>query len=234
MKEETLYSDSAAHKYLDRRIGDRHHQWLFESVLSRFGACRGDTVVELGAGSGRYTEMLLAGGYRVSAYEPDPHLSNKLRERLGKQDGLELCNRGIRDLSGADVRAEIVCGFHVLHHLNEENLQMLAGAISSIRERNPHFKGWFFLEPNPFNVLYPLSILMTPGMHLREERGLWRLGYNILKTKGDGKSEVLGTVGIFPPRRIVSMLPAGIAKLGTTIREGRSLFRLYTVIGEVG
>ncbi|MGA2782990.1 MAG: methyltransferase domain-containing protein [Smithella sp.] len=234
MKEDTLYSDSAAHSYLDRQIEDRHHRSLLDSVLSWFGACRGDTVVELGAGSGRYTEMLLAVGYRVIAYEPDPHLSAKLRERLGERDGLEIRNRGIRDLSGTDVRAEIVCGFHVLHHLNKEHLQMLAGAISSIRKKTPRFKGWFFLEPNPLNVLYPLSILLTPGMKFREERGLWRLGYQILKTGGDGKSEVLGTVGMFPPRRIVSMLPAGIAKLGTSIREGRSLLRLYAVIGEVG
>jgi hypothetical protein len=35
-------------------------------------------------------------------------------------------------------------------------------------------------------------------------------------------------------RRIVSMLPSGIAKLGTTIRKGRRLFRLYAVVGEVG
>lgn len=34
-------------------------------------------------------------------------------------------------------------------------------------------------------------------------------------------------------RRIVSMLPSGIAKLGTTIRKERSLFRLYAIIGEV-
>ena len=78
---------------------------------------------------------------------------------------------GIRDLSGADVRAEIVCGFHVLHHLNEENLQMLAVAISSIRERNPRFKGWFFLEPNPLNVLYPLSISSDPGNEVPGGKG---------------------------------------------------------------
>lgn len=233
MKEETLYSNSAAHSYLDRRIDDQHHRWLLESVLSRFGAYRGDTVLEIGAGSGRYTEMLLDAGYRVSAYEPDPHLSVKLRERLGEQDGLELCNKSIRELLEADVSAEIVCGFHVLHHLNEEHLQMLAVAISSIRKRSPRFKGWFFLEPNPLNVLYPLQYLLTPGIKFSEERGMWRLGYQILKTLGDGKSEVLGTVGMFPPRRIVSMLPPGIAKLGTTIRKGRSLFSLYTVVGEV-
>jgi SAM-dependent methyltransferase len=234
VKEETLYSNSAAHSYLDRRIDDQHHRWLLEAVLSQFGAYRGDTVLEIGAGSGRYTEMLLDEGYRVSAYEPDHHLSEKLRERLGERDGLELCNKSIRDLLDADVCAEIVCGFHVLHHLNEEHLQMLADAIISIRKRSPRFKGWFFIEPNPLNVLYPFFILLTPGMKFCEERGLWRRGYQILKTMGDGKSEVLGTVGMFPPRRIVSMLPAGIAKLGTTIRKGKSLFSLYAVIGEVG
>jgi len=234
VKEETLYSNSAAHSYLDSRIDDQHHRWLLESVLSLFGACRGDTMVEIGAGSGRYTEMLLDAGYRVSAYEPDHHLSEKLRERLGERDGLELSNKSIRDLLNADVRAEIVCGFHVLHHLNKEHLQMLAGAISKIRKRSPRFKGCFFIEPNPLNVLYPLQYLLTPGIKFNEERGMWRLGYQMLKTLEDGKSEVLGTVGMFPPRRIVSILPAGIAKLGTTIRKGRSLLSIYAVIGEVG
>jgi 16S rRNA (adenine1518-N6/adenine1519-N6)-dimethyltransferase len=66
-----------------------------------------DPVLEIGAGLGPLTERLLRAGCRVLAIERDQRLVRILRERLAREDGLDLCEadaleylRRARDWSG--------------------------------------------------------------------------------------------------------------------------------------
>lgn len=62
----TTYRDPNAHRYLNTHIRDRHHCLLMDRILEDvFGIEAKDRVLEVGAGSGRYTETLLGRGCHV-------------------------------------------------------------------------------------------------------------------------------------------------------------------------
>jgi hypothetical protein len=230
VKPTTTYAAPLAHRYLDLAIGDHHHNAILDHLLAEFGIRAGDPVLELGAGTGRYTAMLLARGLRVTVLEPDPALAEKLRGRLGVQRDLTLASESIAECRWSEVRVRLVCGFHVLHHLDRETLVLLEQGLARLAAAGAGFAGWFFLEPNPRNPLYPLQILLTPGMRFAEERGIWRNDYESLGTPGGG-SVRLGTLGLFPPRALVGHLPGSIQRLATRLSRSRAPHRLYAVYG---
>lgn len=231
MKDSTLYKNSLDHNYLDRSILDLHHCEILRTLLQHFGIRSGDTVVEVGAGSGRYTELLLSLGLRVKASEPDPQLFTKLKARLEGHDKLEVYSLAVAEIDEIVGDARLLCGFHVLHHLNDAALSALSQLCARLRQQNKQFVGWFFLEPNPLNLLYPIQILLTPGMHLSEEQGIWRCDYQTLLQPGCVQSCCLGRIGVLPPRKYTNFLPRPLLYWRTKLQAGRSLTHLYSVYG---
>lgn len=225
---DTTYSTPLAHTYLDRQIIDGHHRAIIANLLSTFGVAAGDQVIEIGAGSGRWTRVLLEHGLRVIAYEPDPALGAKIDQKMRDDPKLTVMEAGVQEMNvECDVR--IVCGFHVLHHLNQECLSALKERLA-ILSTKPNFAGWFFLEPNAANPLYALQILLTPAMSFREESGIWSNNYQeMLGTPG--QRVLLGTIGLFPPHPMVGKLPQSLQHKFTTLHAGRSPVRSYSVFG---
>jgi hypothetical protein len=225
---QTTYAAPLKHTYLDQRIVDLHHNRIVSNLLQLFGVEEGDHVIEVGAGSGRWTRLLIERGLRVTAFEPDPSLAAKLDASIQDSSRLTIVQKPVQELYlRHDVK--LLCGFHVLHHLDDVCLAALYERIR-ILCLSPSFAGWFFLEPNAANVLYPLAILVTPAMTFREEKGMWLNNYD-KSLAGAGGSVSLGKVGFFPPRQLVNMLPVGLQMKGTTLRPGFSLFRAYSVYG---
>jgi SAM-dependent methyltransferase len=174
MNESTLYREPARHTYMDASNSDLHHRAILNNVLDYVGLHPGDHVIEVGSGSGRYSELLLAAGLKVTAIEPDPVLYEKSLTRLSRHANLRIVCAGVGELPEDLEPIHGLCGFHVLHHLNASALDRLRGDINRIvSTANSHFRGWFFVEPNPFNILYPLQISAHPSMRWREERGIW-------------------------------------------------------------
>jgi SAM-dependent methyltransferase len=231
MKPLTTYERPELHTYLDATLQDPHHHRILTTVLQHFDLRAGDAVVEIGSGSGRYTEWLLNYGLHVTAVEPDPQLRQKLEYRLRSARHLRVVQSDIGGMRKDALYGRAVCGFHLLHHLDAPTLAALAKVVHDIRNRHADFTGWFFLEPNPRNPLYPLQIVMTPGMKLTEEAGIWRNDYqSALGSISDNGCE-LGTLGFFPPRAVVKHLPDWLLRRGTDLKRGKSLLRLYTLYG---
>lgn len=231
MKPQTAYERPELHTYLDATLQDPHHERILTTVMRYFDLRPGDSVIEIGSGSGRYTEWLLAYGLHVTAVEPDRHLMQKLEQRLQGARHLRLVQSDIAGMRQHALDARAVCGFHLLHHLDAPTLAALADAVHDIHDRGRHFIGWFFLEPNPRNVLYPLQILMTHGMRFGEEAGIWRNDYRSAFVSLCRDSCELGTIGLFPPRAALAHLPGWLLRRGTDLKSGRSLLRLYTLYG---
>ena len=82
MKLQTTYVRPELHTYLDATLTDLHHHRILTTLMNYFGLRPGDAVIEIGSGSGRYTEWLLRYGLHVTAVEPDPQLIGKLERRL--------------------------------------------------------------------------------------------------------------------------------------------------------
>ena len=71
---------------------------LFDAILTITGVRPGDPVFEIGAGTGKATEGLVAQGLRVTACEPSPAMANVLRSRFPDvvvhESGFEDCVLG--------------------------------------------------------------------------------------------------------------------------------------------
>jgi SAM-dependent methyltransferase len=65
---------------------------------------------------------------------------------------------------------DLVLGFFVLHHVGD--LERTFRSIATLLHPGGRV---VFLEPNPFNPLYYLQILFTPGMTWRGDGGIVRM-----------------------------------------------------------
>ena len=168
------YADPVSHGYLASSSEDRHHVAIVRCLLARAGIRPGDRVLEIGAGSGRYTALLADQGLSVLATEPDPFLFDRLRVRFAGHDRVQVACLGVEQI-GRDLLdgCRGIVGFHVLHHLEATVLGHLNRLLDDPEAPRGAPLAAAFLEPNPFNPLYPLQIALHPGMRFREERGLW-------------------------------------------------------------
>ena len=225
----TFYARPELHTYLDAPLDVYHHS-IVETLLDRFCLGPGVRVLEVGAGSGRYTAALLKRGLRVVAVEPDPVLCRKLRDQLAGARDARIVEGPIGATEGREP-LDLVCGFHVLHHFDEAALLALAASIRRASDGNPGFRGWFFMEPNPWNPLYPLQVALWPGMRFREERGIWRTDYDRIFASVGVRFSVLGHIGALPPPLCRLLPQRWLLQLAPRLRKGPSL-ALYRVVGD--
>ncbi len=138
----------------------------------RFGSISaGERVLEVGCGMGRYTLILAQRGVRVEGMELSPVLLDRLRGYNGGRFDIPLhcadAHHPPPELAGS---FDIVLGFFVLHHLKDLDRFFVAMA----RLLRPGGR-MVFLEPNAYNPLFYLQILITPGMTWQGDRGIVRM-----------------------------------------------------------
>ncbi len=227
----TTYAEPERHAYLHPPI-DAHHRDGVARMFDALGVKPRDVVIELGAGSGRFTEVVLDLGVRVLAIEPDPVLLAELRIRLAGRPGVTFFEGTIEDVAEQDLHsASAVVGFHVLHHLDRRSLEGLADRLRAEQDRTT-FRGFAFLEPNPWSPLFPIQIAFTPGMRFREERGLWGNDYAAVFAPRGVSVGTLGHQGLIPPP-LARRLPKTLLP-GMPLRTRRAQpFYLYRLIGNV-
>ncbi len=230
MSRTTTYADPAAHAYLERDLVDLHHQLILDRVLGLFGARPGDSVAEVGAGSGRYTRQLLARNFSVTAIEPDPILAARLERRLAGSSRLTIERCDVRDCASLFESSHLVCGFHTLHHLDDSRLRQLGRELDARMRSDRRFLGWFFLEPNPLCPLYLLHIGFSRAMTWNEERGIWTNDYSLLGG-GTEASVSLGSIGVLPPWPVAARLPRMLQRSGTGLSRALWPFKIYRVFG---
>jgi SAM-dependent methyltransferase len=228
----TLYRNATSHNYMRKWDHDRHHMLIGQAVLRKFDLAAGDTVIEVGAGFGRYTSLLRDLGLRVISCEPDPAMFAELASHFSNDDGVETIPVGVEALDGANFHsAKALCGFHVLHHLTPTMLETLAEQLETAFTQHTAFQSWFFLEPNHFNPLFVLQTLIDPAMSFSEERGIWLTQFSKHMSTPNRVDPYVGAVGLFPPRSILAGLPEWSVRWGTRVQAGfprpYNLYRLF-------
>ncbi len=99
-----------------------YNEWLLE----RAGPYLGDRVLDFGAGTGTFTELVATGRRLVVAAEPDPEYVPRLRERFAGRSNVEvLALAGGAELAGDFDSA--LC-LNVLEHIHDD-----AGALRWLR-----------------------------------------------------------------------------------------------------
>jgi SAM-dependent methyltransferase len=227
----TLYQDSDAHEYMKKWDHDNHHLMIGRTTIAMVGLGPGDHVLEIGAGFGRYTQLLCDLGLKVTATEPDANMLTYLEAKYSDDDSVRVVQAGAEDLlehMSDDIVA--VCGFHILHHLRPKTIKTLGDQFGRLFIDHDHFRGWFFIEPNQLNPLYALQTFLDPAMNFSEEKGIWLTDFSEILGPTPSGPALIGRIGLFPPRPIMARLPDQIAKLGTDISSWPNPIALYRVL----
>jgi SAM-dependent methyltransferase len=140
--------------------------------LARYaGLARGERVLEVGCGMGRYTFLLADRGLQVEGLDLSPVLLERLRAFAGGDYDIPLHVADVAapppELEG---RFDAVVGFFALHHMHDLG-PCLEGAARILRPGGR----LAFLEPNPLNPLYYVQIAVTPGMTWAGDGGIVRM-----------------------------------------------------------
>jgi SAM-dependent methyltransferase len=173
---------------------------------------RGARVLELGCGLGRFSELLLARSYNVTALDLSDGLVRRLRQTFGGHDNLVAAVAG----DAADVSRlapgpfDAVVGFFFLHHL--ATFEPVLDGIARVLAPGGQLA---FCEPNAFNPLVYLQVTFTPGMSWQGEPSVSKMRpsviFPLLRERGFSRIETSR----------YGMLPPAIANTGT----GESLER---------
>ena len=149
----------AATPYLQRHV----------NALARYAALRrGERVLEVGCGMGRYTFLLADRGLLVEGLDLSPVLLDRLRTFAGARYDIPLHAADVVDAPSAlEGRFDAVVGLFTLHHLHD--LPRCFQAMARLVHPGGRVA---FLEPNPLNPLYYAQIAITPGMTWSGDGGI--------------------------------------------------------------
>jgi len=169
-----------------------------DELLDFAGVESGASVLEVGCGMGRYTLPLAERGVRVEGLDLSPVLLDRLREYDGGRHQIALhCADVVDHPPGLDGRFDAVVGFFTLHHLHD--LPLCFSAMSRFLRPGGRI---VFLEPNAWNPLYYLQILLTPRMTWAGDGGVAKMRRHVLfgamRSAGFVRPE-LRRFGFFPP-----------------------------------
>jgi len=153
--------------------------------------------VEIGCGMGRFSRILAERGYHIVATDLSQEILGLIPQtgEPGKID-VVCCDASTVDqhVSGP---VHGVTGFFVLHHLPD--LDRVFSAIARLLEPGSPV---VWVEPNGFNPLFPIQILLSRGMTWRGDGGVVRMRPAILVPAfiqaGFGHVRIR-RYGLFPP-----------------------------------
>jgi SAM-dependent methyltransferase len=158
-----------------------------------------DHLLEVGCGMGRYTLILAQRGLRAEGLDLSPVLLDRLRAFDGGRFNIPLHCADVA-ASPPDLHAcfDAVVGFFTLHHVHD--LTLCFQAIVQLLKPGGRV---VFLEPNPFNPLYYVQMVVTPGMTWQGDGGIVRMRPEVVfgaMRRAGLANLTLDRFGFFPPR----------------------------------
>lgn len=185
--------------------------------LVRFGGIvPGERVLEVGCGMGRHIFCLAGQGIRVEGLELSPILTERLHMFNGGRFNIPVhCCDIVNYPAELEEAFDAVIGFFTLHHLHDLTECYLA--MQKLVKTGGRI---VFLEPNPYNPLYYLQMLITPGMTWQGDKGMVnmrrRVIFNAMTAAGLCNPEI-HRFGFFPPflanRKWGRLLEAALEKI---------------------
>ena len=148
--------------YLERQV---------DSLVEFGNISPADRILEVGCGMGRYTLLLAKRGMQVEGLDLSPVLLERLREYGAGRFNGPLYAADIEhpplELSG---RFDVVLALFALHHMHD-----LSTAFASMFRLVKPGGRVVCLEPNPYNPLFYVQMVITPGMSWKGDGGIVRM-----------------------------------------------------------
>jgi len=168
------YFASGKHSYMSTR-GEPFAERVYE--LSVHERCRQyTTAVELGAGTGRFSGPLVRRFERVFLVEPATEYARELEVHFPQEHVSVVADTAEAFLGNCPAAGPVLlCCFHLLHHLDRDQRARIYGFLCSTGSRG------IFVDPNPWNPLIPIQIMVTPDMSFSEERRYLKLTPSFLR-----------------------------------------------------
>lgn len=144
-----------------------------EMLTSIGGLIKGQKVLEVGAGVGRFSRLLYARGLDVTACDISPELIASLRKYSPE---IPAFVSDVNELPKQhDDRYDAVVGFFMLHHLPD-----LPNAFRGMAAMLKPGGKLIFCEPNAWFFPFYLQILLTPRMRWSVDKGVMNMRTGVL------------------------------------------------------
>ncbi len=157
------YYGKDKHKYMQYR-SDLFADYVY-SLISDESFSNYENAVELGAGMGRFSASVIKSFSNVTLVEPVDAYVDTLNKKFSKNDVHVINAKAecfLTDYKGA--KPTIVFCFHLMHHLKREQREVIYQFVKSTGSK------CVLVEPNPFNPLFLLQIILNADMSYAEER----------------------------------------------------------------
>ena len=154
-----------------------------------------DKILEVGAGVGRFSQLIHAKGFDITASDLSPELIAKLNRNT---TNIESFVGDINNLpKQQNYKYDVLMGFFVLHHLSDLN-ESFASLAKGLKPGGQIL----FCEPNAWYFPFYLQILLTPRMKWSVDKGVRNMRQKIfnqaLQSNGFENIEYQ-YYGVFPP-----------------------------------
>jgi len=177
-----------------------------DKLVQHAGLKPTDSILEVGCGMGKFTFQLMRRGFKLTGLDLSPFMLQKLLEYNNNVFDIDLICSDILEIPEEyNEKYDHVIGFFTLHHF----LQLETYFQAMKRTLKPGGK-ITFIEPNAYNPLYYVQIVISPGMTWKGDKGIAMMRRNRFKKAAEyAKLEDLqiSKYGFFPP--FVSNTSAG-------------------------
>ena len=166
----------------DGRLLSRHGRVEYLTTMKYIGQClsgiSSPSVLEVGAGTGRYSVTLAKEGYRVTAVELVSHNLDLLRSKLDGSEPITVIQGNALDLSDlADDSFDLTIVLGPMYHLYErkDKIQALAEAVRVTKPGRYILVSYCMNEPTIINYVFGMGKLeealdlLTPDWHCKSE-----------------------------------------------------------------
>ena len=200
------YYDKRRHGHLEPQQGGVYAKNLTRKLRDRIGISEQSHGLEIGCGAGRFTIPLLQYFRTLEVADLSTRQLSLLEEELKQQKIDETrCVLHHADVEKLDEvlpqdHFDFVIGVFVLHHLVDP-----ADTVERLSKLVKPGGRLIFLEPNRWNPLFTLQILLLPDFSFAQEKRLYQLGTHRLRRflSEAGLDEVRSErTGFFPPQVI--------------------------------
>ncbi len=178
------YYTKGTHGYMDLK-DDLFAMYIFEQIEKHVSSLKpyAGMAWEVGSGMGRFSSEIVKRYRQVDLIEPSNDYYLELKDKFTRQNGdVFVHNQTSTEYISEKELPEHTTGFvfHVLHHMDRKSRVELFTFVSDRKARA------VFVEPNPWNPLIFIQIILHPNMTFKEEKAYLSLTRKkVVKELGD-------------------------------------------------